>query len=51
MNTECTECEKILEDAESGKINIKCLIMRNRKYILGIVIGAVLVYICMRYKK
>ncbi len=49
--TECTECEKILEDAESGQINFNCMFRKCRKYLIGIIIGAVLVYIIMRSRK
>lgn len=45
---ECTTCESILSGNTPGW---KCLILRDRKYLIGILIGAVLVWIGMKIGK
>lgn len=51
MISECLEPENILKDGESGEINLKCLIIRNRKYLIGIAVGIIVNYLYMRLKR
>ncbi|WP_160329469.1 hypothetical protein [Methanofollis ethanolicus] len=40
----CLECESIL----NGEGGIKCMLYRYRKYLIGILVGAVVCYVLMR---
>lgn len=42
--TECNSCETIL----AGGGGFVCLIKRNRKYLIGFVAGAIVLYIIIR---
>lgn len=44
MTAECFECGNIID----GTGGIKCTLIKNRKYIAGFLIGAVLVYVLSR---
>ncbi|WP_338093978.1 hypothetical protein [Methanorbis furvi] len=46
--TECTTCEGILSGEPGG---LKCKLLQYRKYLIGIVIGAVIVFVATRRKK
>lgn len=45
--TECTTCESILSGESGGW---KCIWKRYRKYLIGMLIGAVLVYVGMKIR-
>jgi len=46
--TECYDCEKILSENKGG---ILCILKRNRKYIIGFVVGCAVVAVILMGRK
>ena len=45
MTEECLECESILSENKGG---IMCILKRNRKYIIGFIVGCVVVAVILK---